>query len=72
MPSVVVFDLYVLFLLAIDLNEVEKEHKLIVDEIVLIHRYICKMDTKNRTGIWKLIYLMYAYCKIQIIDTGGN
>jgi hypothetical protein len=51
MPSVVVFDLYVLFLLAIDLNEVEKEHKLIVDEIVLIHRYICKMDTKNRTGI---------------------
>jgi len=50
---VVVFDLEVLFVFDIDRNEVQKEHKLIVDEIVLIQKHRCKTDTKNMAEIGK-------------------
>ena len=43
-----ILDLQVTFVDAIDLNEFQIIHKLIDDEIVLIHIYICKMDSKNK------------------------
>ncbi len=43
----VILDLQVTFVDAIDLNEFLLIHKLIDDEIVLIHIYKCKMASKN-------------------------
>jgi len=43
----VILDLPVAFLDAIDLNGFQIKHKLIDDEIVPKHTYICRMDSKN-------------------------
>ncbi len=42
----VILDLLVAFLDAIDLNGFQIKHKLIDDEIVLRHKYRCKMDSE--------------------------
>ena len=43
----VIHDLQVFFVGDIDLNVFQIIHKLIDDEIFLIHIHICKMDSRN-------------------------